>query len=102
MIKFEDVTKAYSGDAGRCMCGCSGTYFVPSHVPLQKANAAVGYDAYDEHNDSSVKRIVNKINKAHKKMDKEVVHLFSNENFAYADVGKRTYTVYFEGIEEEL
>jgi hypothetical protein len=95
MIKFKDVTKVYRGKKDACMCGCRGEYYIPSHVTLDDANADVGYDAYDEHSDDIVKRVISKLNTAHNKMDDEVRHLFINEKFAYADVGNRTYTAYF-------
>ena len=63
MIKFEQVGKIYTGQAGCCDCGCSGKYEIASHLGVDAANVQVGYTEFYKTNDRAVKLAVNKINK---------------------------------------
>jgi hypothetical protein len=64
-ITFNQITKTYNGKSG-CACGCNGTYTIPSHVAIEDANKAVGYNAYnaDSVSDRRCKIALTKINKA--------------------------------------
>ena len=69
MIDLSKVTKVYSGKAGKCCCGCSGKY---SETPRQ------------------IKRVAKVIAEA------PVEARIEDNSFISADVGGRTYTVYFD------
>ena len=94
MIIFENVTKSYNGKRG-CMCGCNGDYSIPSHVDLADANKAVGWEAYDEHNDRKVKIAIKKINDAIDWNDPKDVAKHVTEHHAYTETDTRTSVVYF-------
>jgi len=106
-ITIEQVTKSYNGKTG-CMCGCNGKYKLPSHVSIEDANKAIGYEGYDEEDvsDRSVKIAVNKINKALDKyrlmlVDGEYnsrddnVNVGRNDDFAWFSKDGRNTVVYF-------
>ena len=95
MIKFEDVSKAYTGKVG-CMCGCNGTYHVASHFGVENGNKDCGYEAYDKCNDRAVKMAVNKLNKLIDWNDPDMVKKHVTNEWAYVDHGNgRTVCVYF-------
>jgi len=100
MIKFEDVFKSYNGKSG-CMCGCNGTYKLPSADLIALGNENSGWDAYDASNVSprSVKIAVSKINKALAAGSKDAnIDYDVNDQpmFAYVDDGSRNTVVYFK------
>jgi len=108
MFKFEQVFQSYNGKSG-CMCGCNGTYKLPTHTKIEDANAEVGYKAYDEENISnrSVKIALKKINEAlnfvgpHRRYFNYGVDYNKDGKLfcAYIDDGDRTSVVYFtEGV----
>lgn len=99
MINFEDVCMSYNGKSG-CMCGCNGTYKLPTADHITLANESNGYDAYDESSVSprSVKIAVSKINKALAAGSKDAA--IDNDRdgkpyCAYFDDGNRNTVVYF-------
>ena len=94
MIKFEDVTKSYTGKRG-CMCGCLGTYRVASHHGVEAANKAAGWEAHSETNDRAVKMAVTKLNKAIDWDDEEMVAKHVEDGYAWFDTDTRTCVVYF-------
>lgn len=93
-INFEEVAKSYNGRCG-CMCGCRGTYRIPSHVPLAEANAEVGYEAYAEHNDRAVKIAVAKLNREIDWADEDKVAAHVTDDCAWFKSGDRVTVVYF-------
>lgn len=64
-VRFDQVRKSYNGKTG-CMCGCLGSYTLPSHTCVADANKAAGWDAYDQSDvsDRRVKVALAKVNKA--------------------------------------
>jgi len=114
-ITFDKVSKTYNGRSG-CACGCNGKYTIPSHVSIEEANKATGWDAYDasDVSDRRAKMAMTKVNKAideygsMAKMTREGVYEYYGLNgdanrvwFCYSDsfvainVGNRATTVYF-------
>ena len=88
-IKLENVGKVYSGKAGRCACGCSGTYWVASkHREWADKNRGYPYDDSDI-SDKQVRRVVNLINQ-----NIDAAESFGKDGIM-ADIGNRTYAVYF-------
>ena len=95
MIKFEDVSKAYTGKVG-CACGCNGNYYVASHFGVENGNKDCGYEAYTECNDRAVKMAVNKLNSLIDWSNPNEVKKHVNDEWAYVDHGiDRTITLYF-------
>lgn len=96
MIKFEDVFQSYNGRPG-CMCGCNGTYSIPSHVTIEEANKEVGWNAYDHHSDRSVKLAVNKVNNNIDWNDPEDIKKHSHgDKCFFFDTNTRTTVVYLK------
>jgi hypothetical protein len=114
-IAFEQVQKTYNGRTG-CACGCNGDYTLPSHVSIEEANAATGWNAYSESDVSNrrAKIALSKVNKAidkygHKAVktgsgafeyygtneDAKEVWFCYSDSFVAIDVGNRATTVYF-------
>ena len=93
-IDFAKVKKSYNGRSG-CMCGCRGTYKLPTHTSIEEANKATGYAAYDADNvsDRSVKAAIRKIEQA---VNEEPEYTEITESYAVYDNGNRTSVVYFE------
>ena len=94
MIRFENVSKSYTGKRG-CMCGCRGTYYVASHFGVDAANKEIGYHGYDTTNDRAVKLAVNKLNKSIDWNDADAVAEHVTKDFAWFDTDTRTCVVYF-------
>lgn len=108
-ISFDQIRKTYNGRSG-CACGCNGNYTIPSHVPLDVANAATGYNAYDEDDvsDRRAKIALSKVNKAIDtygplaKLDDRGNYEYSgrdvwfcySKTFVAIDLGNRATTVY--------
>jgi len=103
LVKFENVKKSYNGRPG-CMCGCNGTYTLPSHVSVKEANKATGWDAYnsDDVSDRRVKLALNKVNKALElwgeldKNEREARGLYVYDFGAFYETDNRVNAVYFE------
>lgn len=70
-IAKDKVTKVYSGKAGKCCCGCAGTY-------------------WDNNKDNArqVERIINKVRTAG---DQDVC-----STYVATEIGSRLYIVYFD------
>ena len=98
MILFENVRKSYTGAHG-CMCGCKGKYAIPNHFGCEAANKEVGWDAYDQCSDRSVKLAVSKLNKLIDWSNTECVKEHVNEDYAWFETETRNIVVYF--INEE-
>jgi hypothetical protein len=115
-INFEQIAKTYNGRTG-CACGCNGKYTLPSHVSIEEANAATGWNAYDESDvsDRRAKIALNKVNKAIDEYgsraqrtssgsyefygmngDANRVWFCYSDSFVAIDVGNRATTVYFQ------
>ena len=94
-IKITDVVRSYNGKSG-CMCGCLGTYKLPSIEDIEAENERVGYEHYDASNVSprSISIAVKKINTALKEQP-ECVNFGKNNDFAWVDDGNRNTVVYF-------
>ena len=69
-VDISNITKVYSGKAGRCMCGCAGKYSYTAHGA---AEDNPGYDVSDSVNERSVKLIAGKV--------------LRNSNTDYSDTG---------------
>lgn len=84
-LRPSDVLKAYSGKAGRCCCGCSGTYYYNS-ARIDEGSKERGYkvDA-DDVNDLQLKRVLRLV-----QADCDDC----GSNYFAARVGKRLYIVY--------
>ena len=102
-IAFNQITKTYNGN---------GTYTIPSHVAIEDANKAVGYNVYnaDSVSDRRCKIALTKINKAIEeygqlaKLDAfagyehfaDGVWFYYSENFVAIDINGRASTVYVD------
>lgn len=96
-ININDVRSVYSGQNGKCCCGCAGKHTYPSKYQ-KEASKDRGYEVGDEEVcDRTVKLIVNKMNKylkipgnkpeyTTKKMLKELISIVR---------GERLYIAYF-------
>jgi hypothetical protein len=86
--KIEDVASVYSGKRGKCMCGCAGKHrYASAHRAWSEKQR--GYSiSDDEVSDKSVKIIFNKVLGADFKAE---------DKYIYAEVGDRSYVVYFKG-----
>ena len=109
-ITFDTVRKTYNGRSG-CACGCNGKYTIPSHVSIEEANKATGWDAYDasDVSDRRAKMAMTKVNKAideygsMAKMTREGVYEYVgkdvwfcySDSFVAIDTNGRATTVYF-------
>lgn len=63
-LRFEDIDSVYSGKAGRCCCGCSGTHWYPKRN-FGEGKALRGYDiGLDECSDRAVKVALGKVKRA--------------------------------------
>ena len=95
MIELSTVKKVYTGRQG-CACGCRGNYSIASSFGVERANKAVGWNAYERCSDRAVKMAVNKLNALIDWDNPEDVETHVNEDFAWYDHGEdRTVTVYF-------
>jgi len=56
-LKLENIIKAYSGIANKCMCGCSGKYFYTS-INKEAGAKEVGYSIDENVNDKRVEIIL--------------------------------------------
>ncbi len=85
-IQINQVASVYSGQAGKCCCGCSGNH---RYATAHRIWAAIhrGYEIDDDEvSDRSVKIVVGKITRAEKiKVDGDVIS---------AEVNGRVYIVY--------
>jgi len=89
MIEFNKVVRSYNGRSG-CMCGCRGTYSVPTHSTNEDERAR------SKVSDRSVKIAIKKINDAINWNDPKDVEKHVNEDHAYIDDGSRNTVVYFK------
>ncbi len=108
-ITIDQIFKSYNGKSG-CMCGCNGSYTLPSHTSIDEANARIGYDGYDSTkvSDRRVKIAINKINAALDKYrhwtDEQLDELRSEQHIdvgqtdrhAWITNNKRTTVVFFK------
>lgn len=112
-VKFEQVFKSYSGRVG-CMCGCNGTYKIPSHTPIAEVNRDVGYNGYDENDvsDRSVRIAMNRINEvirmSTEERDRQDIKLCVDEEGGKwvaiefpARTGRRTFCLYLKNEEKQ-
>jgi hypothetical protein len=81
-LSLETVTKVYSGKAGKCCCGCSGTH---------RYNSRFAKDAYERSsvNDRQVKRVINLM-----KANAQYIEDFGNG--VSLELGGRLYCAYTE------
>jgi hypothetical protein len=88
-INVSKVMQVYSGQAGKCGCGCSGQYHVAAAFMAEVAKSN-GYPVDPNTvNNSQITRVCNIISKA--------VNATADENGEYvqAKVGNRVYVAYF-------
>ena len=98
IVKLEDVMRVYSGKAGKCMCGCSGTYKVASaHKRIADENRGYHYNEEDV-SDRSVKTIFGKIGKL---IQAGVRYDLHHSYLALDTTAGRTYVLYFVPSAEE-
>lgn len=90
MVNLALVKKVYSGKAGRCCCGCAGTYkYATGHVV--QGSKERGYPVTDaEVSDRSVKSVVNKINRA---IASGIIPDV-DANYVAVEIGTRLYIAY--------
>jgi hypothetical protein len=87
-LKIEDVMSVYRGKDGRCCCGCAGKHIYAAAYQAA-AGKRRGYKVDDDEvNDSSVKRVVNVINKNLDRLDMNESGIMS------CVVGKTVYIAY--------
>ena len=103
MFTFENIFKSYTGKVG-CMCGCNGTYKVPSHTAIEAANSDCGYKAYsaEDVSDRSVKINVKKIKAAFAMSEQQrdeagIVDIGMTDEYAFMQTETRNCVVYFNG-----
>ena len=81
------VLKAYSGKAGKCMCGCSGKYTYNPQL-REEGTKSRGYEvSEDECNERTLKMITKKVYSS--------PNTVFDAGLAYVDIGARTYAIYF-------
>lgn len=73
LLMVEQVKRVYSGKAGKCCCGCAGTY----------------YEAADAASAKMVKKVVGLINAADELLDDE-------EGHKAIEIGNRVYIAYLQ------
>lgn len=91
-INKDNIVKAYSGKANKCMCGCSGKYF---HLKKNqvKAGEERGYAVGDDEiNDAQVTKIFNKI--AKNASDGIEFLSGSSEDIFDVTIGNRIHAIY--------
>lgn len=99
-VKAESIVKVYSGRQG-CACGCRGKYtYATQHREFGSKER--GYEVKPEEcNDATVTLMRNKILRALRSGDCEVVcdgtHKFCGEICFSVDIGARAYSAYIKG-----
>ena len=82
-VDYTQVTKAYSGKAKNCCCGCAGNYYYSSFFPSLR-----DYEK-DQVDDKNLKRVVNKINANIATAERDPIYVS-------VTIGNRMYTAYFD------
>jgi hypothetical protein len=94
-LEIKDVLKAYSGEPGMCMCGCSGNYSYPK-LRQEDGGKDRGYNVGDaEVNDKRIKTIFNHFYK-NDGIEIEVI-MSDHKGIEYIFtkiIGKTQYTLY--------
>lgn len=91
-IELSKVSSVYSGKAGKCCCGCSGTHSYASKHRGEAGNRR-GYPvAADEIDDAEIQRVVALMNSPRNEGNLE-----NGGDYVSLVVGKRLYVAYMRG-----
>lgn len=92
-IELNNVASVYSGQVGKCCCGCSGKHtYAKQHQAW--ASKHRGYEVTDDEvNDRVVKLMVGKMEKAGAKKDSGL-----GQDLWTAYIGNRVYVAYMKGV----